>query len=333
MKTIQIGRSGIASTVLHLGAFAIGGGVLWGDSDEQESIRTIHAALDAGINTIDTAPIYNFGASEEVVGKALKGRREKVILSTKVGLRWDTDEGTHFASRDGREIYRNLSAGSIKYEVEQSLRRLQTDYIDIYITHWQSIPPFAVPIAETMGALCELKAEGKIRAIGISNITPQQVQEYQKYGQVDLMQEKYSILDRGAEDALLPLCEREKITFQAYQPLEKGLLTGRFGRDYKPEGDAANSRRGYYMMRDENRLPIVEMLEGWGDLCKKYDCALADLAVAWLTAQSGQVAVICGSRKPAQIAENARAADIRLEAADMARMRMDAEKVTQKFVK
>ena len=152
MRTMKIGRSGIEASVVGIGAWAIGGDSMWGASDDAESIRTIHRARELGVTLLDTAPVYGLGHSEEVVGKALAGRREDYILSTKCGLRWDIAEGALMMERDGVRIVRNTRPKRIAEEVDISLRRLQTDYIDIYIVHWQELPEFPCPIAETMDA-------------------------------------------------------------------------------------------------------------------------------------------------------------------------------------
>jgi len=177
MRYKKLGNSDIDVSVVSLGAWAIGGDSNWGASDDDMSIRTIHEAHNLGITLLDTAPAYGLGHSEEVVGKALKGRRSDFVLSTKCGLVWDGGEGSVLMSRDGVTLLRNLSAKSVRKQLEESLKRLQTDYIDIFITHWQATEPFLVPIEETMGALNEFVREGKIRAIGISNVTADQIDE------------------------------------------------------------------------------------------------------------------------------------------------------------
>ncbi len=195
MDTRPVGQSGIQATVIGLGAWAIGGWS-WGGTDEADSIAAIHAALDAGVTLVDTAPAYGLGRSEEIVGKALAGQRDQVVLSTKCGLVWHTQRGNHFFDEDGRPVHRYLGAESIRHEVEQSLKRLQTDYIDIYFTHWQDP---TTPIEETMTALLKLKDEGKIRAIGVSNIEVGQLADYEIVGKLDAAQEQFSMIDRAIE--------------------------------------------------------------------------------------------------------------------------------------
>jgi len=208
---------------------------MWGGTDVQKSVRSIHTSLDAGVNFIDTAPAYGLGLSERIVGEAVRGRRDKVILATKCGLVWHTGKGTFFVDQNGARIHRYLGADSIRYEVEQSLRRLETDYIDLYQTHWQDS---TTPIEETMGTLLDLKKQGKIRAIGVSNCTVAQVRQYRSVGPVDAAQEQYSMLHRGLEREYLPYCAQNHMAVLAYSPLANGLLTGKVDPDRVfPEDD------------------------------------------------------------------------------------------------
>lgn len=319
----QIGQSDLKASVVSLGTWAIGGGSWWGENDDSESIRTIHEAIDQGINLVDTAPVYGFGHSEEVVGKAIKDRRSKVLISTKCGLRWTDQEGSYYFSRDGKDVYKNVSKRAIREDVEMSLKRLGTDYIDVYFTHWQSVEPFLVPVSETMEALNELKKEGKIRAIGASNVTAEHIKEYTQYGQLDIIQEKYSIIDRRIENELLPLAKQHQITLQAYSPLEQGLLTGKMTKDYVPEAGSARYGKKWY--QPENLSRVVDMIDGWQELCKKYNCTPTHLVIAWLLAQGDNVNVLCGARKTEQLEDNIKGADIVLDEADVARMRVAAE--------
>ncbi|WP_233269382.1 aldo/keto reductase [Alteribacillus sp. YIM 98480] len=323
---MEIGKSKISASRLGLGTWAIGGGVAWGDNDDSKSVETIRNCVDMGVNFIDTAPAYNFGHSEEVVGQALKGIREKIVLATKCGLVWHTDDGSFFEKKEGETILRNLSKTAIKEEVEMSLKRLNTDYIDIYITHWQSIDPFFTPISDTMEALNELKQEGKIKAIGASNVNSDHIKEYLKHGQLDLIQEKYSIIDRKVEEnGILELCKRNNITFQAYSPLEQGLLTGAINRDYvPPEGSA---RKGKKWFERSNMVNVIDMLEKWEDLSEKYNCTKANLAIAWVAAQGDFINVLFGARSVENMKENAQGIDIKLSPEDTRLMRDMAEEL------
>lgn len=239
MKMIPLGNTDIALSRMGLGTWAIGGGPAWnGNLDMQVCIDTIVEAHRCGINLIDTAPGYNFGNSEVIVGQALKKLpRNEMVVETKCGIVWER-EGSLFNKVGDRQLYKNLSPDSIRKEVDASLQRLGIDYIDIYMTHWQSVPPFFTPIAETVGVLNALKAEGKIRSIGAANVDVSHIREYLKHGELDIIQAKYSILDRALETELLPLCREHGIVVQVYSPLEQGLLTGTITRDYVPAGRA-----------------------------------------------------------------------------------------------
>jgi methylglyoxal reductase len=318
----EIGKSGLKASAVGLGTWAAGGDTAWGGRDDESAIEAINAAIESGINLIDTAPAYGLGHSEELVGKAVKGRRSDLIISTKCGLRWDSDEGTLHMERDGVVIRRNLSKKSIKKDAEDSLRRLGTDYIDIFITHWQAIEPFKTPIAETMDALLELKKEGKIRAIGASNVAPEHIEEYLKLGHVDLIQERYSMLTReNVEKNLLPLCEKHNITMQAYMPLEQGLLTGKVTMDtVLPDYDLRHRIPWY---KPENRIKVINMLDGWKPLCEKYSCEVSQLVIAWTIHRSEKINALCGGRKQRHVAENARAGEILLESSDVMKMNGD----------
>ena len=302
MEYREIGHSGLKASALSLGAWAIGGGEWWGDNDDEVSIRSIRRALDFGVNLVDTAPVYGFGHSEEVVGRALAGCCDQALISTKCGLWWDDKEGSYHFSRDGHDVYKNTSARCIRAGMEQSLKRLQTDHIDVFITHWQSVPPFVTPIAETMGALMDLKKEGKLRAIGASNVTLEQVKEYMKYGQLDLIQQKYSMLDRAGEKELILFCEENGITFQCYSPMERGALTGKFQLGYEPP--KGSSRETIQWLKPD-RLPLVlELLDEIKPLCEKYSCSLPQLVIAWTAKRSRSFNVICGARTLPQVEDN-----------------------------
>lgn len=319
MQTMKIGHSDLEVSKIALGTWAIGGGSWWGTNDDNESIKTIRTAVDKGINLVDTAPVYGFGHSEEVVGKAIKPVRNQVVLSTKCGLMFDRTVGSYYFSRDGFDVYKNLTKQAIIDSVDQSLKRLGTDYIDILFTHWQSVEPFIVPIEETMEALMALKKAGKIRTIGGSNMSAWHIEEYIRYGELDIIQEKYSLIDRRIEKEILPAAEKYGVTFQAYSPLEQGLLTGKIRKDYVPE--LGSSRDGKKWYKQENLSKIVDGVDSWVPLCDKYGCTLGNLAIAWVAAQSNNMNVLCGARKLEQIEENALAGNITLETEDVAFMR------------
>lgn len=180
----EIGRSGVRASAVGLGTWAIGGW-MWGGTDEAQSITAIRASLDAGVTLIDTAPAYGLGRSEEIVGKAIAGCRDKAVIATKCGLVWHTRKGKHFFDQDGKPVHRYLGRDAIIHEVEESLRRLGTDYIDLYITHWQDP---TTPIEETVAALDDLKQAGKIRAVGASNVNRSELEHYVQTGALDAIQ-------------------------------------------------------------------------------------------------------------------------------------------------
>ena len=318
MKKMMIGKTDFNVSRVSLGTLAIGGESVWGDSDEGESIRTIHHARDLGINFFDTAPVYGFGRSECVLGKALGAERSKYIISTKCGLVWDITEGPIIYSRDGYDVRRNTTAKNIKREVDISLKRLGTDYIDIYYTHWQAIAELPVPIEETMGALMDLKKAGKIRAIGASNVSKEHILEYLKYVRIDIIQNRFSPLDQMSFRVLNPLLLENDITFHAYSPFERGLLTGAVDMSFVVNpGDARSAVKWYEPAR---RREVLDMLGGWKPLCEKYNCTLAGLVLAWLLHQAPNVNVDAGSRRVKAVEENARGAEIDLDGADLAAM-------------
>jgi len=323
MQKREIGNSGIMASVVGLGTWAIGGGTWWGESDDRLSVAAIQAALDSGINLIDTAPVYGWGRSEEVVGRALKGRREQAVIATKCGLWWHDRRGPLFFELEGHQVRRLLRPETIRKEIEDSLRRLATDYIDLYQTHWQSTEPELDPISETMECLMQLKAEGKILAIGASNVDLVQIEEYQAAGVLDAIQPRYSMLDRAIEDELLLFCRAQGIATLVYSPLEQGLLTGTIGMDRGfTEGEYRNSIPWF---KPANRRRVLDLLAGWGDLTAKYDCSLAQLVIAWTVAQPGITIALCGARKPEHSRQNARGGEIVLEPGDLARMRLEVE--------
>ena len=315
----------MSASVIGLGAWVLGGGQLWGkDTDDAESVRTIQAAVDLGINLVDTAPAYGWGRSERVVGQALKGRRDKVVLATKGGLWWEDGRGSFFADFDGKKMYRSLRPDTLQIEIENSLKRLQVDCIDLYQTHWPSMPPDHTPIADSMALLMKLKQQGKIRAIGVSNVSLDELKENRRCGEVASEQLRYSMLHRESEKDLLPYCAENKLATLTYMSLEQGLLTGKIGMDrvFKPEEFRANSFWNDWLI-PVNRRKILDLLASWKTLTDKYRCTLSQLVLAWTAAQPGVTHVLAGGRNLAQVTENAKAGELNLEPADLARIRKD----------
>jgi len=311
MLTREIGRSGIKASAIGLGTWAIGGW-MWGGTDESRSIAAIQASIDEGVSLIDTAPAYGQGLSEEIVGKAIKGRRDKVVLATKCGLVWHTQKGNHFFDYDGKPVHRYLGKDAIVFEVEQSLKRLGTDHIDHYITHWQDP---TTPIAETMEALEALKVQGKIRSIGASNTTIDDVKAYVAAGQLDAIQEEYSMVKRDIEETLLPVCLKEGVSVLSYSSLALGLLTGKIGPERTFEGD--DQRKDNPRFSVENRRKVARLMEAIAPIAAAHDATRAQVVIAWTLQQPGITFSLCGARDPDQARENARAGRLRLTAEEI----------------
>jgi aryl-alcohol dehydrogenase-like predicted oxidoreductase len=273
---------------IALGTWAIGGW-MWGGTNEDESIQTIHAALDRGINLIDTAPVYGFGHSEEIVGKALaqNGRRQQAVIATKVGLAW----------KDGNP-YRNASKDRIVHEVEDSLRRLQTDVIDIYQVHW---PDPNTAIAETAEAMAALYRAGKIRAIGVSNFNPAQMDAFRTVAPLHTAQPPYNLFERDIEKAVLPYCRSNGITTLVYGSLSRGLLSGRMNAETSfPADDLRRSDPKFQMPRFRQYVAAVEELDRFAQA--NYRKRVIHLALRWLLDRPGVGAALWGARRPDQLA-------------------------------
>jgi len=308
------------ASVVGLGTWALGGW-MWGGTDETEAEATLRTALDCGVNLIDTAPAYGMGRSEEIVGKALRGRRDKALIATKCGLVWDQAKGDYFFDSDedsirsgGKlKVYRYLGKESLRRELENSLRRLQTDYVDLYQTHWQDS---TTPIAETMEELLKMKKEGKIRAIGCSNATPAQMDEYRELGPLDSTQELYNMLDRQQEQTTLPYCAKHNVAFLSYSSLAQGLLTGKVGPERVfPEGDQRHNNPRF---SQESRAKISQMLKRIQPVADKHHLTLGQLATLWTFSQPGCTHTLVGARSPAQMRENAAIGHVTLDAEDNA---------------
>ncbi len=310
MLVREIGSSGLHASAIGLGTWAIGGW-MWGGTDEAKSIAAIRAAMDEGISLIDTAPAYGQGLAEEIVGKAIKGRRDEVVLATKCGLVWHTRKGSHFFDYDGRPVHRYLGAESIRHEVELSLRRLGTDHIDHYITHWQDP---STPIAETMDTLQALKAEGKIRSIGASNVSAAELENYLGTGGLDAIQEEYSMVKRDIETSLLPMATQHGVSTLSYSSLALGLLSGKIGPDRVFEGD--DQRKDNPRFSEANRVKVARLMDAIALVAEEHGATLAQIVIAWTIQQPGITFALCGARNPQQASENARAGRVRLSQAE-----------------
>lgn len=323
MKYRKLGKSGIEASVVGFGSWAIGGWMWGGIADEREAIGAIHAAINSGMNLIDTAPMYGFGASEKTVGKAISDRRDKVVLATKCGLIWHEERGDFHCftdekhpSKDGKfKISRCLAPDVIRYEVEESLKRLKTDYIDLLQTHWQDT---TTPISETMETLLRLKEEGKIRAIGCCNADLNQIRHYDATGELDSDQELYSILDRGPEKEILPYTSQQNIAFLAYSSLGQGLLTGKIGPERVfNDGDQRNLKPRFSV---KNRQRVQKMLESFRPVAEKHSVSLGQLAIGWTVSQKGCTHALVGARSATQVQENIGGGTITLDGEDLQTM-------------
>jgi len=291
---------------------------MWGGTKKNDPEGAIRAAIDHGINLIDTAPMYGYGHSEELVGAALKGIRDKVVLATKCGMVWYKNEGDKFfdASETGEaegevdkkyEVYINLRPAMIRYEIEESLRRLKTDRIDLYQTHWQDS---TTRTEDAMAELLLLKQEGKIRAIGCSNATVEQMDRYRSVGQLDTDQEQYSMLQRQHEADNLSYCHDHHVAFLAYSPMALGILSGKIGPDRQfGEGDV---RRGNPWYQKENRSKVDALLDVIRSVAEGKGITVAQTVIAWTLAQPGCTHALVGARNPDQAIANAKAGEVEL---------------------
>jgi aryl-alcohol dehydrogenase-like predicted oxidoreductase len=283
---VNLGSSGIAVSQVCLGAWAIGG-MMWGGSEEAESIRTIQAALDQGINFIDTAPVYGFGRSEEVVGKALKGfaPRDKVVVASKAGLEWNQKGWVH----------RNSSRERILKEIDDSLSRLQTDYIDLYQIHW---PDPLVPFEETAQAMAVLLAAGKIRAIGVSNYSPEQMEAFGQAAPLKSVQPPYNLFERAMEKDVLPYAREKGLSVLAYGSICRGLLSGRMRPDTAFAGD--DLRRFDSKFKQPRYPDYLKAVAGLNDLAqKRYGRGVLEMALRWVLDKG--VIALWGARHPEQL--------------------------------
>jgi aryl-alcohol dehydrogenase-like predicted oxidoreductase len=305
----RLGKSEVFVSPIIYGAFAIGGW-MWGGQDANDAIAAIEASLEAGINTIDTAAIYGMGSSEELVARAIAEggwKRHQVVLATKVGMRWNSPEGTDpWPNKTpwGEDVIvrKNSRADSIFYEIELSLKRLRTDYIDLYQIHW---PDLSTPVEETIAAMEKLRQQGKIRAIGVSNYNVEWLERAIKVAPLASLQPPFSPLTRKIERDILPWCRAHEVGVIAYSPMERGLLTGKVGPERVfPPGDHRNNHK-YYSV--ENRKRVMAALEEIRPIAEKYGATFAQIVVNWVVQEPGITAAIVGARNAEQARQNAAA--------------------------
>ncbi|MCE2747695.1 MAG: aldo/keto reductase [Rhodobacter sp.] len=308
MREIAPGR---AASAVGLGTWAIGGW-MWGGTDDAAAEDAIRAGLDAGITLIDTAPAYGLGHAEVVVGRALKGRRDQVVIATKCGLVWHSQRGPYFFSQGGLPVHRDLGATAIRHEVYESLRRLQTDRIDLYITHWQDP---TTSIAETVDTLKDLQAEGKILAFAASNTSPDDLAAYRAAGGIAAVQEEYSMLQRRIETTHLPVCRDAGIAVMGYSALALGLLSGSMTADRVFSGD--DQRREDPRFSPENRARVDRLMQVIRPIAEAHGVSPSQVVIAWTLAQPGLTFALCGARNPSQARENAAAGRLHLTNSDL----------------
>jgi len=311
MEYRTLGQSDIKVSELAFGAWAIGGW-LWGGADSNDAIKAVETAVDNGMTTIDTAAVYGFGLSEELVGKAVKGKRDQVQILTKFGLIWDEKKGEFFfASKNnaGKDV--NIHSYSSREKVisdcDKSLKRLGTDYIDLYQIHW---PDSTTPVSETMEALEILIKKGKIRAGAVSNYSVEQMTEAAGTFTIASNQMPYSMVNRGIEKDIVPYCIGNNIGILAYSPLQRGLLTGKIkqGRNFE-EGD---SRPDSIYYKEPNLSKILQLTDSLKEIANELKVTLSQLVLNWTVLQPGITCTLVGARNAAQVLDNIKAADFRL---------------------
>ena len=302
MECRRLGKSELSVSVIGLGTWPLGE-IGWGPIDETKAIATIHKAIDCGINLIDTAPIYGNGRSEEIVGKAIKACRQRVIIATKCGV-----------SLTGNVLSLDLKPQSIRKELEDSLRRMGIEVIDLYQCHW---PDPNTPVEETMGEMLKMKAEGKIRYIGVSNFEASLLQRTQKAAPIVSNQVQYSLVNREIERRLLPLCKEQGVGILAYGPLGGGILTGKYKQ--KPVFNADDARSFFYTYYEEPYWSRIQtLLKDLEQVSKRYDKPISQVAINWVRQQPGTSTVLVGARNPKQAEANAAAGTWQLSAEDLA---------------
>lgn len=303
MQYRALGLSGLQISAVGLGTWAMGGGTDWGPVDDAQSLNAVSAALDAGINLIDTAPIYGFGHAEEIVGRALKGRRDRAVLATKCGL-----------VRFEKGVNHWLRPDSVARELEESLKRLQTDYIDLYQIHW---PDPKTPLEDTLSVLVKLQEQGKIRHIGVCNFDADLLRRAAQICPIASVQNEYSFLDRQSAQSVFPLCREKQIGFIGYGSLAGGILSGK----YKKE---ANIRRCdarsyfYRFYKGPNFARVREITARFAKVAAVWNKPVSAVAINWVLARTEVNAALCGARTPEQILQNVQADGWKLSPEDRA---------------
>jgi aryl-alcohol dehydrogenase-like predicted oxidoreductase len=312
MEYRKLANSDLEVSVITFGAWAAGGW-MWGKTDRDEAVEAIRASYDLGVTSIDTAPIYGQGESEEIVGDAIKGiSRDKIQILTKFGMRWDLAKGDFgFKSKNNEgveiDIYKYASKESIIKECENSLKRLGTDYIDLYQIHW---PESTTPIAESMEAVAALIKQGKVRHAGVCNYNADQMAEAEKTISLVSNQIPFSMVNRAVEEKTVPYCIKHNKSVLAYSPLERGLLTGKITPGYKfQEGDHRATNKYF---TEESIVKTNAFLDKLKPLAAEKNATLSQLVLRWTIERAGITIALVGARNAAQATQNARAIDVKL---------------------
>ncbi len=314
MEYRTLGESNLEVSAVTFGAWAAGGW-MWGGNDRKDAVEAIRASYDLGVTSIDTAPIYGQGTSEEITGEAIKGiPRDRVKILTKYGMRWDLKKGmlafpTKNNAGEDIEVYKYAGKESVIKECENSLKRLDTDYIDLYQIHW---PDMTTPAEETMEAVSRLIEQGKVRYAGVCNYNVEQMAEAEKHITLVSNQVPYSMVKRQIEKDVVPYCLENKKAILAYSPLERGLLTGKMQPGHRfAEGD---HRRGIYFFKDANLTKTNEFLLRIKPIADEKKLTLGQLVILWTLAQPGITVALVGARNAKQAVQNAKAMEVRLQA-------------------
>lgn len=319
MEYKELGNSGVRASVITFGSWAAGGW-MWGGTEQNDAVGAIRAAYDLGVTSIDTAPIYGMGLSEEIVGEAIKGLpRDKVQILTKFGMRWDlpTPQGDFgFKTKDNSghdlDVYKYAAPESIIRECEDSLRRLGTDYIDLYQIHW---PDVTTPINETMEAVAKLVQQGKVRAVGVSNYSAAQMAEAERTVPLASNQVPYSMVRRTIEQDVVPYCLEHNKAILAYSPLQLGLLTGKIkpGQHF----DASDLRATHPLFKPEFVTRVNAFLDQIRPLAESKNASLSQVVLRWTLAQPGITVALVGARNAEQATQNAKAMDVKLSSEEL----------------
>ncbi|RIV24929.1 aldo/keto reductase [Fibrisoma montanum] len=327
MEYRNLGESDLRVSAITFGAWAAGGW-MWGGTERSDAVNAIRASYDLGVTSIDTAPVYGQGASEEIVGEAIKDiPRDKVQILTKYGMRWDLTQGDFaFKSKDNAgndiDIYRYAGKESIIKECEDSLKRLGTDYIDLYQMHW---PNKTTPIEESMEAVLRLIEQGKIRQAGVSNYNVAQMQQAETVLKLVANQVPFSMINRGIEDELVPYCIEHKKSILAYSPMERGLLTGKIKPGHQfSEGD---HRANYRFFKEANIAETNDFLQRIKPLADEKNVSLSQLVIRWTIDRPGITVALVGARNAEQATQNAKAIDLKLSADELSFINQQLEEL------